>query len=273
MQRKLVKQGQNAITTTLPAKWIKEQNLNAGDYINITQEKNTLLINSEIVHKKTETQLNLENEERSYIWHKLISKYIQGFDKITIIHNDPNTIQEITNSFIGMIIEYHSNKKTILKNIIEKPEDNLQKIIRRTSHMILEQASMLEKVIEKQKTHHDLKIYERLTDSNIMYSLRHINKYNTSKKEYKYFLICATFEEVADLISVISKYIDNKKLAIKIKNIIEIYNKNLFAGNVKELYKKLREFRNSLKKESFLDGLCFQLAEILYNNIGFLADE
>jgi phosphate uptake regulator len=274
MQRKLVKQGQNATTTTLPAKWIKEQNLKPGDYVNITQEKDKLVINSEVVHKKLEVQINLENEEKSYIWHKLISKYIQGFDKLTITHNDASTIQEISNSFIGIIIEYHSDKKTVLKNIIEKPEDNIKQIIRRISHMLLEHASMLEKVVQKKSDHSDLKKYERLIDSNIMYSLRHINKYSTNQKEYKYFLICATFEEVADLISLISKHIkDNEKLAVKIKKIIEMYNKNIFSGNVKELYKKLREFRNSLKKESFLDGLCFQLAEVLYNNIGFLADE
>jgi len=46
MERKLVKQGRNALTVTLPAKWLKFRRLEAGDSVFFDEKDDGILISS-----------------------------------------------------------------------------------------------------------------------------------------------------------------------------------------------------------------------------------
>ncbi|MGV8169249.1 MAG: hypothetical protein ACP5N3_04300, partial [Candidatus Nanoarchaeia archaeon] len=210
-------------------------------------------------------------EEISFIWHSIMSKYIDGYDTIIILHNSGSTIRELSRGFLGMIIEDHSSSRTVFKNMISEPEPDIMIIIRRIVHMFLQQAVLLDELSNGKGTYEDLKAQERLIDTNICYCLRYINKYHLQHDSYRYFLLCATIEEAADMVSLIAAYIGkDKKTGDKIRKMVEIYNKYLFSGNLKKLYSELRAFRKDLQKKTFLDGLVFEFAEILYNNIGYL---
>ena len=47
MIRKVIKQGHNTLTVTLPSKWVKSRDIKPGDDINIKEKDNGLLITSE----------------------------------------------------------------------------------------------------------------------------------------------------------------------------------------------------------------------------------
>ena len=51
MRRRIIKQGNNSFTSTVPIKWIKENNLEAGDEIEVFEEDNQLII-SESARRK-----------------------------------------------------------------------------------------------------------------------------------------------------------------------------------------------------------------------------
>ena len=46
MKRKIIKQGHNTLTVTLPSKWVKKLNLTADDEVDIIEKENSLLINA-----------------------------------------------------------------------------------------------------------------------------------------------------------------------------------------------------------------------------------
>ncbi|PIN77380.1 hypothetical protein COV16_06875, partial [Candidatus Woesearchaeota archaeon CG10_big_fil_rev_8_21_14_0_10_34_8] len=52
MQRKLIKQGDGALTVTLPKKWTKEKNLEAHDIVDIDETEDGIVISA--VGKKKE---------------------------------------------------------------------------------------------------------------------------------------------------------------------------------------------------------------------------
>lgn len=51
MKRRIIKQGHNTLTVTLPSAWVKDLNIHAGDEIDLVEEANGLLLTTE---KKTE---------------------------------------------------------------------------------------------------------------------------------------------------------------------------------------------------------------------------
>ena len=90
---------------------------------------------------------------------------------------------------------------------------------------------------------------------------------------YKHFLVCAMIEGAADLLTQIAKRIGkDEKLAKVILEGVKSYNKYFFTGNLKELYVALRRFRNNIGTKTFVEGLAFEFAEALYNNLGYLMD-
>jgi hypothetical protein len=138
MERKLVKQGRDALTVTLPSKWLKDKGLKAGQCVNIDLSGNALKITADSVGTLKEITVDVRDEERGMIWHIMLGKYIDGFDKITILHNNSEVMQSFPSGLLGMIVEEHTRSRTVLKSIISLPENNVNTIIRRVVHMFEE---------------------------------------------------------------------------------------------------------------------------------------
>lgn len=273
MERKLVKQGRDALTVTLPAKWIKEHALHQGDNVYLDFEGKNVIVRSKDSSQQHEIIFNITDEDRSMIWHTLIGKFIAGYDKITIIHSNPTMVRHFSTYLLGMIIEEHTSKKTVLKSLISTPENDIDIIIRRVVHMFLHQAELLVEYCEGKIAVEDVQLQERLLDTNIYYCLRFINKYHLEQDSYKHFLLCSTIEEAADIITALARNGKNKSIAKGIRNTVEIFNKYFFSQDLKKVYTQLRSFRDSLSRKTFLEGLAFEFAEVLYNNIGYLMEK
>ena len=281
MERKLVKQGKNALTITLPSKWVQKFNLSQNDSIIISEEKENLIISTNSEKKQINCEIDIKDLSRGLAFHIITGKYIQGFDKITIKHNNFKLSQEIGNGFFGFMIESHNENELIMKDMIKIPQDNFLEIFKRSCQLLIQQARTLKKLTNKQITFSDVKTEERLLDSNIFYCLRYINKYEKLENSYRYFLLTTTLETVGDSISEIAKYLDQKESItneeiILIDNIIigiEEYVTYLFQNNMEKMYDSLNKFKQNIEHKTFIDGIAFSIRENLYNYIGYLVDK
>ncbi len=274
MERKLVRQGREALTVTLPAKWLRSRALRAGDSIFINEKNNELTISTSLTAVKTETAIDITDCRENMAYLLVQGKYIEGYDKVTLIHNNQNLTQEIVTSLLGMIIEEHAQTKTVYRSVIAIPEENFSAVLRRATYILLQQAKTVVRVAEKKSKPKEVKAEEKLLDLNILYCLRYLNKYENNEKSYRYFLLCSDIELAGDILTGIANHIGNdKELAKKISQLIEAYIKMLFAGNVKKLYTSIKEFRDSLKNKTFAEGLTYSLAETLNNFIGYLMED
>ncbi len=276
MERKLVKQGRNSLTMTLPSDWIKKNNLTQEDCVYIKEEKNQLLIfSNEEKREKKSVELNIKNMKRGLAFHLVIGKYIEGYDRIILKHNNPILAQKIGTQFIGMIIEEHDDEKTIIKDIIKVPEENFVSIFKRACQLLIQQTKTLKKRINNEAEHEDVKAEERLLDYNIFYCLRYISKYEKLENSYKYFLLCTTIESIGDILSKISSHYKpkDKQTVEQTIEIIEQYITYLFTKNIEKMYWSVKDFKSKIKRDSFVDGLSYSIAENLYNYIGYIKEK
>ena len=268
-----MRQGRNALTVTLPAKWLKERGLSAGASVTIKEQNEGLSVAAGLVTAKKEITLDLRDAERSMIWHAVQGKYIEGFDRITIIHNVSTLSAEMGSAFLGMIIEEHTSQRLVLKSIVAVPEDSFDILLRRAGHILLEQSRLLEQYAFGKASLEQLKEEERLLDYNLLYCLRYLNKYESKESTYRHFLLCSSIESAGDQILLIAKNLEKgTRLPAGIASCIENYLKSLFSNDLKKAYSVVRSFRDSLDKKRFTDGLAFSLAETLYNYMGYLVE-
>jgi phosphate uptake regulator len=133
MKRKLVKQGNNAYTITLPKKWITSHNLTKGEEIIIFSSSDSLVLTP---NKLKQTNANIiNNSNKEVIFRIMISNaYRSGYEKITLnTETFSNTeIETFTNKYLLGFETYKINKNTysleetlIPKN--EKIQETLQK--------------------------------------------------------------------------------------------------------------------------------------------------
>jgi phosphate uptake regulator len=87
MIRKIIKQGHNTLTVTLPAEWVKRFNLRSGEEISLLERENGLFLSSEKIDKPSETQIDISGMDIHLIWKHVNNAYREGFDKIMIKFN------------------------------------------------------------------------------------------------------------------------------------------------------------------------------------------
>jgi len=84
MLRKIIKQGHNTLTVTLPSDWVKKFNLKQGDEISIFEKDNGLFVSSEKKDYEKKTEINIDGLDIPTIWKYLMGVYREGYDQVTI---------------------------------------------------------------------------------------------------------------------------------------------------------------------------------------------
>ncbi len=84
MKRKIIKQGHNTLTITLPSKWAKRFNLQAGEEINLIERENGLFFSSEKIDKPSEITIDITGLNVLLIWKHVNTAYRAGYNKIIV---------------------------------------------------------------------------------------------------------------------------------------------------------------------------------------------
>ena len=156
MKRKLVKQGAATMMISLPSKWIRKNNLDKGDEINLEEKGNELLINTEEIQKtKKEITISINDENKHDIKVLLTHAYRRGFDRITfenIDNKDLLEIREVTEKLLlGFEIIEKGNKRCVLENISEPKESKYEVMIKKIFLITKEQQDIILSDFEKIK--------------------------------------------------------------------------------------------------------------------------
>ncbi|MBT7902512.1 phosphate uptake regulator PhoU [Candidatus Woesearchaeota archaeon] len=120
MERKLVKQGRNALTVTLPANWIKEKNLKPGNQVHITKTGSDLVIKSDNVPEKKEITINITLKDWRYLQYILNNQYRIGYDKITLKGEfNPSDLYKALRLLTGFDISEQETRLVVIENVTE----------------------------------------------------------------------------------------------------------------------------------------------------------
>jgi len=269
MIRKIIKQGHNTLTITLPSEWVKRLNLNAGDEIDVYENSGFLCISGKQHNGLKTSLIDIRNLSVPMLWRFFQGAYREGYDEIKLVY-DPNKksyenpynyyasqfeysrmgekpsenstaidmIQELVNRFIGIEIIDHGNDYCTIREMGELTSKEFDNSLRRVFLLILE---LFEKIIEliKDNKRGDIQICKTIhtldinVDRFIDYCCRINNKINDSSFQKNKPIMFSTLF-ILELLGDEFKYIGNH-LARSKKKVDEILP---FAEIVKEHFER-----------------------------------
>ncbi len=298
MRRKIIKQGHNTLTITLPSEWTRKFNLQAGSEIELIERENGLFLSTEKngdskraefditgmdiptiwkyfmavyregydeVRVKFPPNIKLDNPYKFFTHHKLDIKYGKERDKSTVL----SALQGFSTRFIGYEIVEHGKDYVIVRDMGELTSKQFDNSLRKVFLLLQEMSEETLEAIEKSNPAiltqiHDVDVnLDKFHD----YCIRILNK-TANKEPRQSELLFATLyllEMIGDEFKNISNHIVRDFPKSKLSNIKEL------AKTIKEqmevycdLFYKFNKFK--INKISDLDKqLSFKVLPIIYN--------
>ncbi len=119
MKRKVIKQGHNTLTITLPSKWVKQFNLRAGDEISLTEKENGIFLTTEKNHESIKTEIDVSNFDIPTIWKYFMGVYREGYDQVIVKFDQATNLESPYKFFTHHKLDFKYNKETAKKTPIE----------------------------------------------------------------------------------------------------------------------------------------------------------
>lgn len=208
MRRKVIRQGHNTLTVSLPIKWAKAHNLKEGEEIEVGERGNCLVLSKEAYKEAGEVNVDITGLDRNTIIMLLEGLYTHGYNIINITTKDTKAkwilfdkdwgISQVVNYAVNLMIgaELVSSGKgkytieVLTEDSREKFEITLRRIFRLISGLF---ETYFEGIKKRQKNlveEIDLQHFNVMKFSN--YALRLLNKFgheDASKTNFYFSLI------------------------------------------------------------------------------------
>jgi len=282
MKRRIIKQGHNTLTITLPSKWAQRFNLRSGDEVDVSDRDNGLYISTEKHDDTLKAVIDIKGLDVPTIWKYLMAVYREGYDEVKIIY-DPKenygpalkffsvyiknikqgtkptkysaleTIRQMTARFIGYEVIEHHDDYCIIKDMGESTSKEFETSMRRIFLLIQQ---MAEEMLETIKTN-NLVYANNIHDADINvdkfhdYCIRVLNKtgFKEVRKAHIYFSTLYLLEMLGDEFKSIAFHIMEDMQKTNLKNILPLAE--LIMDRINKFYDFFYKFdRNKLKDMS-----------------------
>ena len=165
MKRKLIKQGNSALTVTVPSSWTKYNNLEAGDEVTIEEEGDKIVVHTEGNEKYVEKTISIKLIEPIYIHRILTNCYKAGVDKLNLIFQKEvpiKLVNEIINKYcMGYEITSVDKRLCTITNYSVAEESQIDQLIRKNFFIVKEIQNTILNDIDNKK-------FENLTEISMM---------------------------------------------------------------------------------------------------------
>ena len=135
MKRKIIKLGQATYVASLPSKWIRENQLEKGDYLDVEEEDNSLVLRTKKKLKFSEARIDVTSYKNKNIGNILNQTYRKGFDKVHVKYKTQEQFNEISRltreTLLGFDIVEQNENYCLLANIAEPGEDKFEVLLRK----------------------------------------------------------------------------------------------------------------------------------------------
>jgi len=279
MKRKIIKQGHNTLTITLPTEWTKKLNISAGDELEIFEKSNSLIINSNENPKEKSAVIDITNFTIPLIWRFFQGAYRSGCDEIKILF-DPTKksyedafhfyttqfdysklgekippkpaiamVQGLVDRFIGMGIIETGKNYCVIREMGETSIREFERSLRRIFLVIIQ---MFDRVMEAAKKDEisesslckEIHAIDLNVDKFVDYCSRILNKTKISpfeEKKHLYFSTLYILELIGDEFKYIGKHLALSKRSVNDTNQLASMTKEHFEIYYKLFFKFDRE--------------------------------
>lgn len=171
MKRRIIKQGHNTLTVTLPSKWVKKMGIEQGDEIEVSEQEKMLLISAERGPSLSRIVVDVTGLSAPLIWRFVSSAYRAGYDEIRveglrdgdkkvysafsyntldylksqeIISMSPiEVVQALTNRLVGVEIIDQKDSYCTIKELGETSDKEFENALRRLFFLLKNEADTL----------------------------------------------------------------------------------------------------------------------------------
>ncbi|MEK6953243.1 MAG: AbrB/MazE/SpoVT family DNA-binding domain-containing protein [Nanoarchaeota archaeon] len=275
--RKLIKFGNSSHVISIPAVWLKKNNLNKGDVIYFEENgNNELVITPQIKEKKEELKeaiIDTTNKTVHSIKREIVSAYVNNHRVIKIIGKDITgyaaELREFIHNLLAVEIIEETQNKIVARDFLSVKTLSAMNIIRRMDLVIRSMLSDAKEVQEKEIIYTNLmnrdKDLNRLTilayRSSRYYMENHNNKEGFSIVDYfKMWSMAESLEKIGDEIKRFTRYLKTSKLPQKkLDELIYIYTEleKAYIDTMGALYKgdKALLFNQAAKRDTLMKKL------------------
>jgi phosphate uptake regulator len=297
MKRRVIKQGHNTLTVTLPSKWVKELNINAGDEIDlIEKDKNIILTSEKHDGEVKKTEFDVTDMDIPTIWKHFMCIYREGYDEVKVkfdpkvelespykfmtAHrfdsrykktlgkkNMTSALQGFVNRFIGFEIIEHSKDFVLIKDMGAPTAKEFDNSLRRVFLLFQQMAEeTLESIEEGNYSNlmglHDIDInLDKFHD----YCVRVLNKIGcqNGKKTPLLFATLYLLEMAGDEFKNIGIHLINDINESKFENIKKMVTS--IKEQIENYYDLFYRFdKEKVKRISELDQKMYQEVPVMY---------
>lgn len=275
MRRKIISQGNNSFTVTLPIGWIRECGLKGGEDVNIVEDEGKLVMSPEIIKKKKEVSVLVDEEYEKNIRFLLNELYRQGYDKVKIQVKNKKTIEIIQSLveilFFDMEIMEKTENSCVLEVISEPTLENYNSILKKMIFIIHESMDLL---INRKKGIGNMTNKYRKYDN---FCRRYTFSYMKGREGFEMYSLLVHLLMIQTDINRLSENIPKKPTDLNtFKDVAALYKEvytAFFKRDRQELYnanKKVNAFvlKNIKKgKLSIVAHYAVEIARVLYSSI------
>ena len=263
MQRKLVKQGGSALTITLPSKWIKQQELKAGEEIELNERGKEIVVSTKKGFSAGKICLDISGYSMGLIIRNITAAYKLGYNEIELKFNNPKIsytpkigyphsgkeistiafVQMVTGGLLGMDMIEQSKNSCLIKELAEIKDIEFKNILRKVFLLFI---SMFENTLEYMKENNEdilhpiFNIEDSINkDTNFCFRILNRSDYEDYKKTSTMYCFITQLELIADRNIHLVKAIERKKTKVS-KDIVKIYEET--AAIYKEFYENYYKF-------------------------------
>ncbi|MFA6088331.1 MAG: AbrB/MazE/SpoVT family DNA-binding domain-containing protein [Candidatus Woesearchaeota archaeon] len=189
MGRKLVKQGKDALTISLPRKWLDKFNLKQGDELEVSEEDNRIVFYTKEHIAKKKSTLDVSGFNYKTIYNLLNFSYIKGYDEIVVKFEKENELESVKYfipNLIGFAIIKETKNECILKDMGNTTVEDIDEVIKRIFTLVNSYIDDAITDIKVGSTSNKDYIISRDKDINKLVSLalRSLNKKTVISKEH-----------------------------------------------------------------------------------------
>lgn len=155
MKRKLVKHGEATMMISLPAKWLRENQLKKGDEIELLEEAGNIKILKDSSKIKEEIELEINSLEESSIRTIVTNAYRAGYDIIKVRFSNEKILKIIKEVVEKNILGFEITKKEgnfcLIESITEPSKEQFDNIFSKVFLNIEELFELTKKYLEGEK--------------------------------------------------------------------------------------------------------------------------
>jgi len=219
MRRRIVKQGHNTLTMSLPRKWCDRNKLEEGEEIDVIEKGEHLLLSKGISKGTGKVTVDISGLDRSTIMMLILSLYQYGYDTIAITTKNTKakyhlqnkevsvaaTINDTISRLIGAEIINSSKNSFTIEVVTEDSREKFDTILRRIFRLLIEMFDAFIEGIRKRDKEQveSVAFFQQINIRKFTnYALRLLNKFGhkDAEKTTFYFAIVKYLNKISEMI-------------------------------------------------------------------------